>query len=341
MGLASIFVRLGLDSTGFATGLKRAESQTAVFSNRVKRNLAGMFTAGMFTAATRSVIEYAGRISDLAKTTKLGAETLQEWEFAASQSGTSLDVLVNAFTHLARTNPGKTTAEVLHMFNGIAQAVRNGEISNELGAVTNLLGRGAKDVIPVFTVGLIEVGQQARNLGIIMKDDVIARLDEFGDKLSEMKSRARGGFGTAIATAGVGLLDILNKAEASIAKMAAGVGARSMLARAGMGGEDADKLAQEIAFEQVFGARARAEVAKYVTSLTGKKGEQSLLDVSRGGATETEFTRSGRWSNPSVTSMQQVGAFIAGQPALLVETKEQTKKMAKAVDLLQEIKDQG
>jgi hypothetical protein len=333
-------VRLGLDASQFQSGLKRAESVSAKFGSsltgQMKGQLAALFGVGAIAAATKSVIDYAGSINDLAARLKVSTDTLQEWDYAAKMSGSSLETFVAAFQYLAKQMPGETTDNILRMFNGVAAAVKSGTISNELQYVAHMLGKSGTELIPVFKSGLAEMGDEAKKLGLVIEKDVIGKLDEFGDKMDQLGVKARSGLGNAAATFGTWLVDALDAARSSVAKMAAGVGARIGFAGAVIGGqmtaEEADKRAQAIAYEQTFLADARAAAAKYETFVRGKPTAVPIpelpADLKAKSPQESVTSTDYSWTMRKLgeaNSLQQVGAFSGSTPLLVVEARTQTR----------------
>lgn len=323
MGLASLMVRLGLDATNYNIGLKRAETASTKFAGMVKSQFAGVFAIGALTAYAKSITSFASNIQDMANRTQLSAETLQEWNYAAEQTGTNLETIVRGYEYLARSNPTKTNQEVLRQFYELSRLVKEGAISNELGYVTKLLGRGGGELIPMFREGFQDIGEDARRLGIIMENDVIAKLDAFADKMVELKNRLRGPAGTAIATAGSFLADVVNKASASFATPFAFFGALS----SGASMKDAARIARD----QIYGPEAKAEMQKFVTSLRAKP---AIFDANaeKAPTSETTIEQTRKWLLSGTTSNQQIGAFNAAQPILITETKEQTRQLKKIAD---------
>jgi len=317
MGLASLIVRLGLDATSYNVGMKRAESAATKFSSVVKSQLAGVFAVGAITAYAKSLTNFASHIQDITKRTQLSAETIQEWNYAAEQTGTNLDTIVRGYEYIARMNPTKTNEEVLRQFYELSRLVKEGAISNELGYVTKLLGRGGGELIPMFREGFQEMGQDARRLGIIMENDVIAKLDTFADKMVELKNRLRGPAGTALATAGGWLAGFVNE----VADQVAFQGAFWASKAEGVTNAEALKIANEVLAES---KPTQAEAAN--------KAAPKLFGDESGTANTTTAQESRKWLLGATTSNQQIGAFNAAQPILITETKEQTRQLKKIAD---------
>jgi len=65
-----------------------------------------------------------------------------------------------------------------------------------LGPFRELAGRGAGALIPAMAEGLLDAAEQARNLGLVMEDEVIASLDDVADKLDILKAKMTAGTGS-------------------------------------------------------------------------------------------------------------------------------------------------
>ena len=87
-----ILAKLGLNATGFQSGLKRAESAGTAFSNSLKTRIAGAFSVAAVATFTKSVIAAADKIGDLADQTGLAVDQIQELTAMAGKSGLEFPV---------------------------------------------------------------------------------------------------------------------------------------------------------------------------------------------------------------------------------------------------------
>ena len=81
MGLFSIIARLTMDTAGFNAGARKAESRATQMAGKIgatiKGQLAAAFGFAAIAAATKSVINYADKISDLSVQLNISVKELQ------------------------------------------------------------------------------------------------------------------------------------------------------------------------------------------------------------------------------------------------------------------------
>ena len=335
MGLASILVRMGLDLSGYATGMKRAESMTNAWGRRMasslKGHLAATFSVAAVTAATRHVLQYADTIDDISNRIGVSAKTIQEWTYAASQTGTTVDAFARSFTYLARKFPEKSSDQILDMFNGIADSVKNGGLGqNEMSTVVSLLGRGATELIPAFKSGLSGMASEASNLGLVLKDEVVDALAQVGDQIEILKLQFTG-------LGAEGLAKFLK--DASDAIDAVGMADKAVQQFFGAllgGGGLSGAYGALMASKQDTGMDIQKREAAIAAIRERSNASRAFRSEDATGAGSTTVTS--KWSASSLTANQQVGAFVAAQPIVLTEIKEQTKvlrdirKLAESID---------
>lgn len=233
-----IFGKLGLDTSDFTAGFRRASKETESFQMTmgkqlggfaalVKSQLAGAFTGIGLIAATKQVVDYGGRIADMSKRVEVGTDAIQEFEHAARLSGASLEDVGAAFRGLARArndaldgDDGKLTAfsnfgldkaalqaqSLEQIFRRIAQTFGTTDFgADELALIMEVLGRSGDSLLPAFKNGFMEAADEARNLGLVINGEVIDALDKAGDEWETLVKRMREPFAEflSFATKGV------------------------------------------------------------------------------------------------------------------------------------------
>lgn len=93
---ASIMARLGLDTKGFKDGLRDADMSAKRFGDGVSghfKGLGGILAGGAALAGVTSLVKgfanFASGITDTSEALGIGVESLQRWEYVASQGGAS------------------------------------------------------------------------------------------------------------------------------------------------------------------------------------------------------------------------------------------------------------
>jgi hypothetical protein len=123
MGFFSMLGRLGLDTSDFQTGIKRAESATTGFANKlsgdIKGKLAAAFTIGAIAAWTKSVSDHYSKVADLADAYRITTEQVQKMQAAEMLNGQQIGSLVNVMTNLqeARKKAVAGDEKMIGVFN--------------------------------------------------------------------------------------------------------------------------------------------------------------------------------------------------------------------------------
>ena len=189
----------------------------------INSTLASVFTVDKLAQFGMEAINTAGKINDLSTQLGVTAEFLQEMQFAAEMSGSSLEGvsgalekiavartkalqgnqgLIAAFEQFGITAEELKTAKLEDIFLKIGKTFEN--VANPqqlLEPFRELAGRGSGALIPSMVEGLAEAAQQARNLGMVMSNEVITTLDEANDRVEIMHKTMSAGVGAFVANA--------------------------------------------------------------------------------------------------------------------------------------------
>lgn len=154
-----------------------------------------------FADSTKALVDYGSEISDTAEQTGLSTDALQEYKFAAEQTGGSLASITNSVKIMTR---GLDTYAATYASLGVAVKDANGQFRSAndifddtvkaLGGIQNeterskialeLFGRNAQELIPILNMGaggLDQLKDKARALGLVMSSETINAADELGD----------------------------------------------------------------------------------------------------------------------------------------------------------------
>jgi hypothetical protein len=219
----SLIGRLGLDTSGIATGLAKAQNLFAAGTSRIRANVKGQIAAAFGTAAimaaTRSTIQYADEIHNLSKRLAVSTDLLQEWRYAATQSGSSAEAVGSFWERLiasrAQALAGNQTAiESFERFGitldelrnipieqigtKIAEAFRKGNPQQFIDALRQIGGRSATDLVSAFASGMTELAAQARATGQVIEKELIEKIAGIREKIDELAGRLRGPLAHAV-----------------------------------------------------------------------------------------------------------------------------------------------
>lgn len=104
--MADLKVKVGIDKSGFTTGLASMENSVKGFGNKVGGILAGAFAFDKIIQGFSTAIEKGDQLQDLANRFGIAASSLQEIGNAASLSGAGIEDVAGAMNKLA-LNAGK------------------------------------------------------------------------------------------------------------------------------------------------------------------------------------------------------------------------------------------
>jgi hypothetical protein len=188
--------------------------------------LAGAATG--LVALTKGALGTAGALSDVADRTGVGAESIQELNFAADQAGVSAGGMERALEGfakrvgearsgtgslvtalkdqdaalLANVQSAGSTEEALDLvFRKIAETTN----AADRAAIANAaFGRSGIELLPMLsqgTAGLEAMRQRARDLGIVMSNEMVQAGDAAGDRLAELGTVIKGNLNRALVEA--------------------------------------------------------------------------------------------------------------------------------------------
>jgi hypothetical protein len=178
--------------------------------------LAAALSIGGLIGMTRSALNAAGGLGELAEQAGVSVEGLQILRFAAVQAGISNQQLETGLQRLTRTlgDAGEGSQEALSAFARLGVSIRDSEgrlrtaeqvlpeIAEALSriqdpatraaAAVDLFGRGGQALLPILSQGaegLRRAEQQARSFGAVLAEELSARADSAGDALAVLNQQ--------------------------------------------------------------------------------------------------------------------------------------------------------
>ncbi len=212
---------LVLDGKGFDAGLNKAKSSAGKARQAIGgafksigAAIMGAFAIGAIKKQVMAAIEYATKIRDLGNTFGVSTDAVQQFDYAARQSGQSVETVMDAMRDL-----GKNTAEALQgstnklwafeqlgvdaekiksmkledIFKQIARNVNamDGMLSPEQAkAFEELMGGSGFNLINMMRNDLDAMMNEASDSGMIMSEEDVKLLGLAGDKLEAVKQKA-------------------------------------------------------------------------------------------------------------------------------------------------------
>lgn len=218
--------KVGLDTGGFDAGIKRMKTKADAFIAKTNKQLKrpdGLSRVGPFAALASIPIvgsllagaakktlpaEEASRIRDESKKIGVSTTTFQELDYAARQSGGSIQDVGKAFKALSirqqdaiRGNKEYTEAFARYgvtvdelkakkpqeLFALISKQVEDGvNKANELADVQRLLGKSGTELLPTMQAGLGAAMTEAARIGAPLSPEQIKKYSDLGDQITKI-----------------------------------------------------------------------------------------------------------------------------------------------------------
>lgn len=209
-GIASLVLTIGADVAGLVSQVDVVRGKIDSFEGMAKKAggaIAGMFTIGAATAAAREAIDYGGALTDLAARTGLSVKAAQELDFAAKQSGSSIDQVAGVIEKMGVKLAGGDKSAVAALgalglsltdLRKMAPDQQFEAISDKLAKIEDpaaraklafdTMGKGAAGVLPMIAEGVGDLRDKANDLGLVLSDQTVAALDDAGDAMGNLKT---------------------------------------------------------------------------------------------------------------------------------------------------------
>lgn len=219
-------ITVGVVTTAVKSGLNALRGQFTSLRNFANGELAGALAGGGLIATFDKIIEKAGQITDISERFGVIPESLQEITNAAEPNGASMEDVAAAMnkTAISQEKVRKGNKELRETLAGlkvdtdafinaspeeaflmISDAVKNAEDRTmAYGAVLELMGKSSGKLFTTIEQGSAAIKEQGRAVGV-MSNDSVAKLDELGDTLTNLKNKAFAG-GAEILSFGVKLV---------------------------------------------------------------------------------------------------------------------------------------
>lgn len=222
--IGNLGVTLTADAKQFGKGMENARRDVETFGQKVKRTMssAALPMAAVGVAATamafkvqravEDTLEKLDKIGKSAKNIGLTAESFQELSYAAELSGVGVDLFQKSMAKLEKASEdaidGLKTSERAfakmgisveelraaspeELLNMVADGMSNLEDPTQQAAIAmQLFGTRGLDMLEFLkngSKGLDELRQKARDLGIVLSNELIANAEKNNDKLTTLK----------------------------------------------------------------------------------------------------------------------------------------------------------
>ena len=238
--MADLKVKVGVDKSGFTTGLASMENSVKGFGMKVGGILAGAFAFDKIIQGFSNAIDKGDQLQDLANRFGVAASSLQEIGNAASTSGAGLEDVASAMNKLAKNagaaiggneqmaeafNKIGLSVEQLNgmspqdLFFALSKAVASGTLGmQDFTIAQELAGKGAAVLMETLRMGPEVIAANGQAMGV-WTDETISKLSEASDAIKTFQNTMTIAFG-GVAQIAVPLI----KAFQDIAQLATMIG---------------------------------------------------------------------------------------------------------------------
>ena len=234
MNLFDLTAKLTLDTSNYDKGIKEAKKGGEDFAEHADKKVKtkAVLAWAAITAAVVALVKrlkdliittanYADQVGDLADKWGVSTREIQEFDYWASQNGTTLENVLNAMTRL--TNQAQVNADAFkelgisvrdnegnlkgqkQLFLEVASALNQIENQTQRNALQfDIFGRSGTEISQVLKQGreeLERLSDDAEQLGIILSETTIKKASDFNDELDRLRMQGRSAFAELIAGA--------------------------------------------------------------------------------------------------------------------------------------------
>jgi hypothetical protein len=223
------FVELFTDDSKLTQGLRKAENAVAKFGHKVsevgsKLMVAGGALIAPLGLAVHSYTKAGSELQEMSERTGIAVESLSALQYAASQTGASMEQLekgIHLSQKLLGSSLGAKTFAALGLdiaklkalspeeqFLALAEAISRipGQVDRAAAAM-KVFGKGGASLLPFINLGregIYRLRAEAQKLGLVMSGEDAAAADHLGDSISRVRQqvlRLVGAVGASLAPA--------------------------------------------------------------------------------------------------------------------------------------------
>lgn len=219
----------------FSANAKEVASKADSVYNATKKLSAGaaVAAAGLVGMAVKAGLA-ADDLNTLAAQSGFSTELIQQWQYASDRIDVSVDTIISAAQKMKK-NMNSTSTEVQSAWDRLGISVRDGsgqfrdadvvfdEVLQRLSQIPNeterdvlamtLFGKKADELAGLIDDGgaaLREMGQEAKDAGLILSQDALDGANAFNDGIDMLKAKASAAFMEAGASLATSLIPALS-----------------------------------------------------------------------------------------------------------------------------------
>jgi ribosomal protein L12E/L44/L45/RPP1/RPP2 len=224
--MSSTFSRIGRRAKVAAHKIKKGFNGAAAKVKGAFAGVGGKIAAVAGAAAimdqVKQTIDWGAKVRDLANAWGISTSEVQQFQYAARQSGIEIEDVMDNMKDLAKSaaeatagNEGKASmfktlgidvdqlrnknpAEIFRLVAAAIEKMDDTTTPEALVAIEGLGGGAGIKTLNMMKSGFADLTAEAEKLGLVIEDGVIQKLGGASDKMAEMSDRWRAGWASAL-----------------------------------------------------------------------------------------------------------------------------------------------
>lgn len=205
--------RIDKNFSGLGRGVGAIKGALAGFAGGAFAGFLASFSVGTITNAISQSLEFAGSLGEVAQSLGVGTKFLQEFRFAATQNGATIEqadtalgkfsitlgkafggnkASINAVEKLGLSLKELKAQSDSERFASVADAIAKiPDPASQAAAAVAIFGKGALAILPTLKQGAEGFrlsAKEAREFGLVLSDKQINDADKTADKIAKLKS---------------------------------------------------------------------------------------------------------------------------------------------------------
>ena len=212
--MANVKFYVNADNSSAMKAMNQVKGAVGNLGNTLNGSLKGAIASAFGVAAIeetiRRTVDYADNIDEASSRLDVGIEKLQEWGFAAKQSGVEMEALVGFTERLTKyastkagairlkaegINPNQTPEALMESLWKFSKGKSAAQVSPFLMDVG---GKSGGKMYNLFQNDMTEAAESARRLGAIMDTETVVKLAALSDQLSILSQVIASNVGPAL-----------------------------------------------------------------------------------------------------------------------------------------------
>lgn len=209
MATKEVTVKINVDGKGAIAGINGISDKLSSIKGQFQA-VGAMIGLGWAAGKIKDEVKAIADLQDVSDRLGVSTSMLQEWTYAASETGVTLEQLAGAYAKFQKAaieavkDPTGNEAQAFKrygfgideikrldpksLFYGIASGMQAAGVSTQTTADSMVLfGKSGFEVLPAMVNNFARLTQEAENLGAVIDENVVSALDDMLDRLTQLK----------------------------------------------------------------------------------------------------------------------------------------------------------